>query len=262
MILSCPQCAARFRIDADKLGVAGRKVRCAKCGHTWHATPDQDEEAATAQDDDGDASEAAASGGEGVEDASPSGGDSGGMDDLPDGPPPFESFEAMRASLEGSRRARRDREPPPQRSRLRPLVAWLVFFCVVGSVVAGAYYARYQVVATLPKAARLYDLAGISVNTLAPGLKIESVTPSRRLKDGTSVLMIQGEIVNRTGTTQPLPALRITLRNGNGAALDQWQTAAESAALPPGGRTGFTARRETPPADAREISVIFDKPGA
>lgn len=42
MILACPSCGASFRIDADKLGARGRTVRCSKCKHTWHATPDDD----------------------------------------------------------------------------------------------------------------------------------------------------------------------------------------------------------------------------
>src|SRR5512135_1482906 len=36
MILTCPQCATRYQVDADKFPPAGRNVRCAKCGHVWH----------------------------------------------------------------------------------------------------------------------------------------------------------------------------------------------------------------------------------
>jgi len=40
MILSCPACRTRFRIDAALLGRDGRKVRCAKCTHVWRVGPD------------------------------------------------------------------------------------------------------------------------------------------------------------------------------------------------------------------------------
>ncbi|MBY0428995.1 MAG: zinc-ribbon domain-containing protein [Alphaproteobacteria bacterium] len=38
MILSCPSCAAQFNINPQALGEAGRTVRCGKCKHQWHAT--------------------------------------------------------------------------------------------------------------------------------------------------------------------------------------------------------------------------------
>jgi len=37
--LICPACSASYQIDAAVLGPQGRKVRCAKCGNTWHAMP-------------------------------------------------------------------------------------------------------------------------------------------------------------------------------------------------------------------------------
>ncbi|MBX6321031.1 MAG: zinc-ribbon domain-containing protein [Rhodospirillaceae bacterium] len=39
MILTCPQCSTRYLADPVALGPTGRQVRCAKCGHTWHALP-------------------------------------------------------------------------------------------------------------------------------------------------------------------------------------------------------------------------------
>ncbi|HUC61118.1 MAG TPA: DUF3426 domain-containing protein [Alphaproteobacteria bacterium] len=39
MILTCPTCAARYRVDPAKLGAQGRTVRCNACGHRWHARP-------------------------------------------------------------------------------------------------------------------------------------------------------------------------------------------------------------------------------
>lgn len=38
MILGCPNCGARFRVDADAVGPAGRRVRCSRCRHQWSAT--------------------------------------------------------------------------------------------------------------------------------------------------------------------------------------------------------------------------------
>ncbi|WP_337997635.1 DUF3426 domain-containing protein [Oleispirillum naphthae] len=40
MIISCPECATKFSIADAILGTKGRKVRCFKCGHTWHQMPE------------------------------------------------------------------------------------------------------------------------------------------------------------------------------------------------------------------------------
>lgn len=50
MILSCPACGTRYRVDEKALrAAAGRTVRCANCGHTWHQSApsalDEDKEA-------------------------------------------------------------------------------------------------------------------------------------------------------------------------------------------------------------------------
>jgi predicted Zn finger-like uncharacterized protein len=37
MIIGCPGCRTRYLVDEQALGGrAGRTVRCATCGHTWH----------------------------------------------------------------------------------------------------------------------------------------------------------------------------------------------------------------------------------
>ncbi len=39
MILVCPNCMARYRIEVEALGATGRRVRCSKCHHVWRAEP-------------------------------------------------------------------------------------------------------------------------------------------------------------------------------------------------------------------------------
>ena len=42
MIITCPSCSARYPVDASSFAPAGRKVRCVKCGNTWHQAPPSD----------------------------------------------------------------------------------------------------------------------------------------------------------------------------------------------------------------------------
>lgn len=39
MILVCPSCIARYRIEVEALGATGRRVKCSRCGYIWHAEP-------------------------------------------------------------------------------------------------------------------------------------------------------------------------------------------------------------------------------
>src|SRR3546814_908592 len=44
MILTCPNCDAKFNVKAELLGPTGRTVKCTKCGHRWHAEGERSEE--------------------------------------------------------------------------------------------------------------------------------------------------------------------------------------------------------------------------
>ena len=35
--VNCPACDAQYQLDEAKVGPAGRKLKCAKCGHLWVA---------------------------------------------------------------------------------------------------------------------------------------------------------------------------------------------------------------------------------
>ena len=39
MIVACPNCIARYRVEVEALGATGRRVRCSRCGHVWRAEP-------------------------------------------------------------------------------------------------------------------------------------------------------------------------------------------------------------------------------
>ncbi len=40
MILTCPECSAKFVVKSEAIGPKGRKVKCAKCAHKWFQDPD------------------------------------------------------------------------------------------------------------------------------------------------------------------------------------------------------------------------------
>ncbi|WP_207919248.1 MJ0042-type zinc finger domain-containing protein, partial [Methylobacterium segetis] len=39
MLIVCPACASEYRIEADRVGMEGRSVRCAACREAWFVSP-------------------------------------------------------------------------------------------------------------------------------------------------------------------------------------------------------------------------------
>jgi hypothetical protein len=137
-----------------------------------------------------------------------------------------------------------------------------MFVLLVAALVGGAWYGRYRIVDTFPTAARLYDLVGASISPVAPGLDIDDVATSWRLRNGNRFLVVEGQITNRAGATQPVPALEVKLSDSLGTGLNSWRTTAEEAALAPGDTTRFTTRRRAHSDDTREVTIKFIRPGS
>ena len=127
MILVCPNCIARYRVKVEALGATGRRVKCSKCGHVWHAEPPEHVVEVVRAEPEADA---------------PSGVRGAGR-----APP--------RAQLPVPAR-------PARRSRRQSLWTWIFCIAILAICVAG-YEARYPVVREWPWLAPVYEGFGIVV---------------------------------------------------------------------------------------------------
>jgi predicted Zn finger-like uncharacterized protein len=227
MILSCPVCRTRYRVDEGALrGQSGRTVRCANCGHTWHQAVSH---------------EAAADGDEAKTD--------GRIEPALEVPP------RPATTLEVPRRQLALPEPPRRRSRWGAL-RWLVIAVLLAlAVLAGVVVARGAVVALWPPAARLYALAGFAAEPPGTGLKIEKLAPSRT-SDG---LVIEGDIANSGKTTQELPRLRVALRDAAEKEVQFKIVDPPQPRLAPGAVTHFKTPFDHPDDAAKGVVVTFAK---
>ena len=227
MIVSCPVCRTRYRVDEEALrGQSGRTVRCAHCGHTWHqaALP------------------------EAAENRDPA---------IADGriEPALEVPPRPATTLEALPRQRALAEPPRRRSR-RGALRWLVVAVLLAlAVLAGVVVARGAVVALWPPAARLYALAGFAAEPPWAGLKIEKLAPSRT-PDG---LVIEGDIANSGKTTQDLPRLRVALRDAAEKEVQFKIVDPPQPRLPPGAVAHFKTPFDHPDEAAKGVVVTFAK---
>lgn len=256
MHLTCPSCGATFLVEPEHLGPTGRRVRCGKCGHTWHQERPSEADAAEQSE----ARAAAAPFAPSKPTAEPA---------AEPAPEPAAAPAAIAAAKPepapepvdtGERGPRRTASKPPSRARGRrePSLAagWILFLVVVTGLAAGFYFGRAQLVAMVPQMTRLYDLVGLSAESAELGLELRDVKSVRRLVDGDRVVVIEGLVVNVSGQTRRVPPLRASLTDAEGVELDRWTFEAADATLAPGGATEFETVAKNPPREGN-LSIDF-----
>lgn len=278
MILSCPSCGARFRTGAQTLGETGRKVRCAKCKHVWHATRDQAEREdgepapdhdietgpgareTSAESPGSDGSDFAAMAREALGARGQTEQDGGTPSRASEQPltPDQDEMEAHRQARRDAlrRRAMEEMDEPPRRGR-RGWLGWGLFVLVLVALAAAGWFGRFEIVSRIPAAAQVYSLAGVSIDPVAPGLELRNASRRRQLTDSGSILVLEGDVVNVSHSTKPVPLLQIVLFDAGGNELTAWTFAAEVSSLEAGETTVFQTQIEDPPEAARELSLTF-----
>jgi predicted Zn finger-like uncharacterized protein len=229
MHITCPSCSATFKVDADALDRAGRKVRCGRCGHSWREAPAAAAPAA--------APPPAA--------AEPD----------PYAPPPPSPHRRQAEETRQERRTepRRDQAlghaPYPQRPPRRggAWLGWLLFVVVVAALLAAAWHFRAEIVAEVPETAEIYRALDIPVAAEGEGLEISGVTSVRRTVGGERRMVVSGSVVNVSGGMREVPMLRAVISDAAGQEVLTWEFAATSRRLDPGAVATFETSTANPP---------------
>lgn len=227
MILSCPNCGTRYTVAPASLPVGGRKVRCAKCGEVWRQVP---------EDDLGDAAFPPV-----PPDEAPR------FDDqtLPDEPPAFDP-----APPKSDRR--RDRRG----SGRGALIAWVVSAILLGGLVGGAIATRETLVDLWPTANVVFSALELGVEPPGEGLALAPPKAEISVKNGVTVLTLEGRINNPTDRPRVAPMPRVTVSDAKGAALSSWKLDGPAATIPPGGAATYRDERQVQP-ETTSVTVSF-----
>ncbi len=241
MLIVCPSCASEYRIEAGKVGMDGRSVRCAACRETWFITPadvlagheaELAEKGEAEPDPVADAAwqEAAAT----VRAAS----------DASD-PPPARRRTPVRAARGKGRRGIPGLSPSLAVGLT--LLAALPLVCL----------ARTSVVRMVPQTAALFARVGLPVNVR--GIEIRDVVAFRNAAedDRPAELVIEGDLVGVARTDVPVSALSVEIRDAAGRALRTFPVAAPRAVLGTAETARFRASLTSPPAAGRAVVLRF-----
>lgn len=231
MILTCPDCATRYFVEDERLGEAGRSVRCGSCGGRWMAKPEAPLELTHEPETD-----ALAFGRASSEPAAAE------LRDLP--------AEELPKVFRGRAQTREKvREAATSGVVWAGLVAGFIFLLGL------AVLMRQDISTLWPRAAGAYAMAGLPVNLV--GLTIEGQHAQPALKDGHAVLSVSGALRNIRDRAVAAPPLRISLLDATGRPLAVKIADPGGALIPAGEARHFMIDVVDPPAGATNVDITF-----
>jgi hypothetical protein len=159
------------------------------------------------------------------------------------------------ATSVGSSRPVRTRRRASKVSKPAPAVMVAAFglAAVAVALVAG----RSEVIRLMPQTAAFFNTLGLGVNLR--GIEIENVRVSSDKVDGTTMMLVEGEL--RARKNVDVPRMRFGVRDANGTEIHSWNAAPEQPTMHIGERTAFKTILASPPRGAREITVRFLQKG-
>ena len=231
MIVTCPSCEAKYRVEAAALEARRGKVKCANCAHVW-----------TVEDEALTLSEPVA-----APEPAPE------PEPEPALEPELEPAPIIRQKPHAAIRARAD-----ARRRTARLAAegagWAGVAACLLVVTGAAVFFRVDVVDIWPRTAGAYAAVGLEVNP--HGVEIEGLSAQFETLNGEAALIVAGEIRNITRNSMTMPVLNAIAYGEDGAELASWPVVLDEAGLDADAVLAFRTQLTEPPEEAVRVEVV------
>jgi predicted Zn finger-like uncharacterized protein len=291
MLIICPTCASEYTLDAEKIGEAGRRVRCIQCQTIWVAQrpsentaesdwsfPDPAPEPAVDQfafvpvPDAASVTDAAWA--EAAQDEPDVAAALANQVHQPDEADSEADLEAVAAAADNST-AITVAQPVPAKSRkskastgplsdnkgrwfMRPLKALAspAAISVLGlSIIGFGIMQRNAVVRAAPALGPVFEMVGLPANIR--GLSFQNVTSETVTTGPDRFLVIEGVIAGTRKDRVPVPQIELVVRDASAKSLYTWAVEPPRSSLIPGDTMRFRARLASPPENGHDVMVRF-----
>ncbi len=267
MILICPECATRYLVPDEAIGVTGRQVRCASCKHSWFqegiALPAREQKLvvplavaapAAVENVAEDFGFQAVAGTEG--NAPPQGHvqEVDVADVGPTNPRMIDALAGRKAADIAEADDYAEEEETDFRPRRNPARLWTyagIVFALILAVAGGAlaYFGPPQ------WAVR----AGLLADAEEPALLFSLTKPAewRILPNGAEYFAFSARIHNGGNNVEPVPPIEVQLRDRQGRLVFSWVTRADKTELKPGEEATINEGQRDIPKSVENISLAF-----
>lgn len=221
MIVTCPSCEAKYRVEEAALEARRGRVKCASCAHVWT-----------------------------VEGLSPT--------PAPAAQPEPEPEPAPEPTLKDKPHAAIRARAATRAKRNRATVegaGWAGVAVCLLAVLGAAFVFRVDVVEAWPRAAGAYAAVGLDVDPI--GLVVEGLEAELIEEDGAPVLVVEGVVRNTAGRIRPTAPLAAVVLDEHGAVLAEWALALESPDLDAGASERFRTTFPAPPEQGVRVEVML-----
>lgn len=256
MILTCPECATRFKIADDAIGSNGRTVRCSQCSATWFVAADPD--ALNLDDAEKDAEIRQEIINAPVPDIETN------SDTFSEAETDLDSvFDGLESSTNnglanvGAHAAIRETSDRKKvRKRLLGVsMIWIVTLVILAVFALSAFLFRAKIVETFPGTAPIYKAIGLEAD--ASGLEIYDIETRYGNNEGVQVLFVSGRVKNFDIKTRDVELIQLSFKNASGEVLTSWVVEPSQAMLKPGQTIKFSSQYPNPPVDAVKLAPSF-----
>lgn len=239
MLLTCPQCSAKYNVADGAIPPSGRTVRCAACGNSWRALPE------------------GAIGYQATPAKAPS------------------AAEAKKAGLLtklglGSKKAKRGKLEPHEMARKKALdqikathrlaagLPWAISLSLLIGAMAGAAIYRTDIVRLWPKSATAFAVVGMPANLY--GVDIRNITITSSADGKGSKVEVKGVLQSVSRTSEFIPYLKVSLVDGKGLERLSWMVDPGIESLGPGKAHVFASSRSNPVRGNLKAVITFADP--
>lgn len=199
MIVSCPECGARYRLADDAIPVEGRAMRCAACKHRWYEIgPDP-------------------------------------VADTPPAPQPEPDITPEQSAWTPDPEP--DDEPAPERHGVLKTIFALLLSAALFAGAALLWVPNPPTLdlSRVPWLERLIAPPAAPKSPLGVVFEVER----QPVADGRTLFAVRGAVINPTREPQPIPRLEGRLVDASNTITYRWTVDPGRTSLPPGGRAPF-----------------------